>query len=56
MESIYTELALYASKNVCARTDNVFFVISEVCDCTVSLLVLIQHLFTMREVFPNTFY
>ena len=37
MESIYTELALYGSKNECARTDNVFSLISEVCDGTVSL-------------------
>ena len=37
MESIYTELALYESKDECARTDNVFFLISEVCDGTVSL-------------------
>ena len=37
MESIYTELALYGSKNECARTDNVYFPISEVCDGMVSL-------------------
>ena len=37
MESIYTELVLYGSKNECARTDNVFLPISEVCDGTVSL-------------------
>ena len=37
MESIYTKLALYGSKNDCARTDNVFFPISEVCDGTASL-------------------
>ena len=37
MESRYTELALYGSKNECARTDNVYFPISEVCDGTVSL-------------------
>ena len=37
MESIYTELALYGSNIECARTDNVFFPISEVCDGTVSL-------------------
>ena len=37
MESIYTELALYGSKNECARTDNVFFLISEVGEGTVSL-------------------
>ena len=37
MESIYTELALYGSKKVCARTDNVFPPISEVYDGTVSL-------------------
>ena len=39
MESIYTELALYGSKIECARTDNVFFLISEVFDGTVSLIV-----------------
>ena len=38
MESTYTKLALYGSKNMCARTDNVFFShISEVCNGTVSL-------------------
>ena len=37
MESKYTDLALYGSKNLCATTDNVFFPISEVCDGTVSL-------------------
>ena len=30
MESIHTDLALYGSKNVCARTDTVFLSISEV--------------------------
>ena len=40
MESICTELALYGSKNECARTDTVFLPISEVCDDTVSLGVL----------------
>ena len=38
MESIYTELALYDSKNMFARTDTVFLPISEVCDGTVSLM------------------
>ena len=38
MESIYTELGLYGSKNKCARTDTVFLLISEVCDGTVSLI------------------
>jgi hypothetical protein len=37
MESIFIELALYGSKNECAKTDNVFSPISEVCDGTVSL-------------------
>ena len=37
MESIYTELALYGSKNECARTENIFSPIYEVCDGTVSL-------------------
>ena len=38
MESIYTKLILYGSNNECARTDNVFFSISEICDGTVSLV------------------
>ena len=38
MESIYTKLALYGSKNECARTDTVFLPISEVCNSTVSLI------------------
>ena len=37
MKSIYSELALYGRANQCARTDNVFSPISEVCDDTVSL-------------------
>ena len=37
MESIYTELAFYVSKNKFAGTDTVFLPISEVCDGTVSL-------------------
>ena len=37
MKSISTELALNWSKNECARTENVFSPISEVCDGTVSL-------------------
>ena len=40
MQSIYTELALYRSKNECAWNDNVVFSISEVCDGTVSLIKL----------------
>ena len=43
MESIYTELALYGSKNECARTDDVFSPISEVCDGTVSLMIGYGH-------------
>ena len=38
MESIFTKLALYGSKNDCARTDNDFSPISEVCDGTVCLV------------------
>ena len=37
MESIYTELALYGSKNECARADTVFLPISKVCNRMVSL-------------------
>ena len=40
MKSIYTKLALYGINNFCAKTDNVFFPISEVCDGTVSLSTL----------------
>ena len=42
MESKYTELALYGSKNECARIDYVYFSISEVCDGTVSLIKTIK--------------
>ena len=38
MESINPELALCGSKKLCARIDTVFFLISEVCEGTVSLL------------------
>ena len=49
MESIHLELALSGSKNVCARTDTVFFPISEVSEGTVSLdNVLIQFAFSER--------
>ena len=41
MESKYTKLALYGSKNESARTDNVFSSISEVCDGLVSLMVIV---------------
>ena len=37
MKSLYTDLALYGSKNECATTDNVVSSIYEVCDDTVSL-------------------
>ena len=37
MESTYTKLALCGGKNECARTDTLFFAISEVSDGTVSL-------------------
>ena len=40
MESIYTESALYGSRNECARTDTVFLPISEVCDGMVSLTTM----------------
>ena len=42
MESIFTKLALYGSKNEYARTDNVFSPISEVCDGTVSLTTFLK--------------
>ena len=37
MESTYTDLALYGGKNLCARIDNGFSLISEACDGTISL-------------------
>ena len=37
IENIYTELALYGSKDESARTDNVSIPISEVCNGMVSL-------------------
>ena len=37
METIYTELALYGSKNECARTYTVFLPISQVYNGKVSL-------------------
>ena len=40
MESIYTELALYGSKNEGARSDTVFLPLSEVCDGMISLVSL----------------
>ena len=39
MESIYPDLALCGRTNECARTDTVFFPISEVSKRTVSLLM-----------------
>ena len=36
MESIYTNLACYGSKNECARTDSVFLPIYDVCNGTIS--------------------
>ena len=67
MEIIFTELALYGSNNECARTDNVFSPISEVCDGTVSLGVSrmkdflkrfffgVKLLFWVRELFEAFF-
>ena len=43
MESIYTNLALCGNKNECAKTDNVYFPISEVSDGMVSLLSRIRN-------------
>ena len=41
MESIYPELTLCGRKNLCARTDTVFFPIYEVSEGPVSLMPLI---------------
>ena len=53
MESFYTELGLYGSNNECARTDNVFSSISEVCDCMVSLTKLIWLSMSTEELKQN---
>ena len=45
MASILPEVALYGSKNECARTDHVFLPISEVRNDTVSLIVCGTKLF-----------
>ena len=52
MESKYTELDLYGSKNECARTDTVFLPISEVCDGKVSLGCLLSFFFNEILVAP----
>ena len=43
MESIYTGLALYGSKDESARTDNVFLPIFEVCNGMVSISPSSRH-------------
>ena len=48
MESIYSELALCGSNNFCARTDTVFFPISEVSEGT-DTLIYIQKLHGQEE-------
>ena len=50
MESIYSELALFGSKNECAKTDYVFSFISEVCAGTVSLLFLCSIFFVLFDI------
>ena len=54
MESMYTELALYSSKNGCARTDTVFLPISEVCNGTDSLAKSPPTSIGWRYMSPNT--
>ena len=44
------KLALYGSKNECARTDTVFLSISEACDGKVSLLSIVLTVHTMLTV------
>ena len=44
MESVYPELALCGSTNECARTDPVFFCISEVNNGTVSLSITLYEI------------
>ena len=56
MESIYTDLALYGSKNQCAKMDNVFFPISEVCGGTVSLCMSLLCKFVLFQLFFFLFF
>ena len=39
IKSLNPELALYGSKNLCARTDNVFLQLSQVSEGAVSLII-----------------
>ena len=55
MESIYTELALYGSRNECARTDTVLLPISEVFDGTVSLKKFSNIIINMYYSYVNIF-
>ena len=50
MESVYPELAHCVSKHKCARTNTVFFPISEISEGTVSL---IKFLFILADVCQN---
>ena len=51
MESLHTKLALNGSKIECARTDNVFSPISEVCNGTVSLVKGLRPLANLKSKF-----
>ena len=48
MESLYTKLDLYGSNIECARTDNIFSPISEVCVGTV-FLEFYSHIFRIQS-------
>ena len=50
MESIHPELALYGRKNECARTDTVFFPISEVSEGKVSLTILRMFIYVVVKI------
>ena len=49
MASIYTELALFGSKNEYARTETVFPPMSEVCDGMVSLIDMASAKFDIND-------
>ena len=52
---MYTESALYRSKNECARTENAFSPISQVCDGTVSLIIMLRNQFEKIKIGLNIF-
>ena len=55
MESIYTKLALYGSKNLCARTDNVFSQYLRSAMTRFPFVFVIQELYVVTSTFVEQF-